>query len=279
MLGQKIILQTTPPEDWRPARQRSWRYGPNFLWNDPNKWPQQPIELNNQLSDQDEGVKGEKITVSTSALEENFWNVLFGRYMDSTWEKLRRLVAWLIQALHAFQRLWAASRGLDSSPAMLELKTSQTSIQELEAEKIIARNVQHQTYPKEYCNLESSKGPLVKLKPFMKERLLWVGGRLNRSDLDYNAKHPIILPGKHRITEMIILYYHSANGHVGPQQVLSETRQRFWIISGISSIWRVVQRCHECRHQSEQNRSQCLCHCWECHQIVTSWSIHLLLQA
>ena len=134
---------------------------------------------------------------------------------------------------------------------MLDQKTSQLSIIELEeAEEIIVRNVQCQTYPVEYCNLESSKGPLAKLKPFMKERLLRVGGRLNRSDLDYNAKHPMILPGKHRVTEMIILYYHLANGHVGPHQVLAETRQRFWIVGGVSSVRRVVQRCHECRRRN-----------------------------
>ena len=46
---------------------------------------------------------------------------------------------------------------------------------------------------------------------------------------------------------MIILHYHLGNGHVGPHQVLAKTRQRFWIINGISSVRRVVQRCHECR--------------------------------
>ena len=111
-------------------------------------------------------------------------------------------------------RLSAASSDLKR---LLEPKTSQTYIQELEeAEKIIVRNIQHQTYPEEYCNLESSKGPLAKLKPFMKERLLRVRGQLNQSELDYNAKRPMILPGKHRITDMITLYYHLANGHVGP---------------------------------------------------------------
>ena len=145
--------------------------GPIFLWKDPDEWPQEPIELNIQLSDQDEGVKREKITVSASTIEENFWNVLFGRY--STWEKLRGLVAWLARALHAFQRLRATSRGLDNSPAILKQKTAQPSIQELEeAEKIIVRNVQHWTFPEEYYNLESSKGLLAKLKPFKKEGLL-----------------------------------------------------------------------------------------------------------
>lgn len=231
-----VIREGSSPSQWRHVRSEDnpadytsiglkasetekleiWRCGPNFLWKDPNKWPQQPIELNIQLSNQDEGVKREKITVSTSALEENFWNVMFGRY--STWEKLRRLVALLIWALHSFQQL----RMTQKSWTIYLLCWSQRF-----PKPPYVRNVRHQTYPKEYCNLESSKGPLSKLKPFMKERLLQVGGRLNRSDFDYNAKHPMILPGKHRITEMIILYYHLANGHVGPHQVLAKTRQRF----------------------------------------------------
>ena len=98
-------------------------------------------------------------------------DALFGRY--STWEKLKRIVAWLIQEVHIFQQLQVTSRGPDNSPAMLELKTSQTSVLELEgAENVIVRNVQRETYPEEYCNLESGKSPLAKLKPFMKETLL-----------------------------------------------------------------------------------------------------------
>ena len=155
-----VIREGPSPSQWRHVRSEDnpedyasrglkaietgkpeiWKRGPSVSWKDPDEWPQQPIELNIQLSEQDEGVKREKITVSASAIEENFWNVLFGRY--STWEKLRRLVAWLVRALHAFQQLQATSRGLDNSPAMLKRKTPRPSILELEeAEKIIVRNV------------------------------------------------------------------------------------------------------------------------------------------
>ena len=60
----------------------------------------------------------------------------------------------------------------------------------------------------------------------------------------------MILPGKHRVTEMIILHYYYPNGHVGPHQLLAEIRQRFWIVNGVSSIRRVLRRCHECKHQN-----------------------------
>lgn len=69
-----------------------------------------------------------------------------------------------------------------------------------------------------------SKSPLAKLKPFVNDGVLRVGGRLDRADLSYDAKHPMKLPGEYRVTEMIILQYHFANGHVGPYQLLAETR-------------------------------------------------------
>ena len=112
------------------------------------------------------------------------------------------------------------------------------------------KNVQYQAFPEEFASPDSSKSPLAKLKPFLNEGLLRVGGRLDRTDLEYDAKHPMILPGKHRVTEMVVLHYHFANSHVGLHQVLAEIRQRFWIVNGISSIRRVIGRCHECKRQN-----------------------------
>ena len=75
---------------------------------------------------------------------------------------------------------------------------------------------------------------LAGLKTFEEEGILRVGGRLKHSDLQYNAKYPMILPGKHPITELIIRHYRHLNGHVGSYQVLAEIRQRFWIVKACS---------------------------------------------
>ena len=54
----------------------------------------------------------------------------------------------------------------------------------------------------------------------------------------------MILPGKHPVTELIIRHYHHLNGQVGSYQVLAEIRQRFWIVKGVSSVKRVLSKCH-----------------------------------
>jgi len=50
------------------------------------------------LLESDEGEKREKVTVGAATVHTDFWDTLFQRY--STWNRVRRVVAWLIRALH-----------------------------------------------------------------------------------------------------------------------------------------------------------------------------------
>ena len=95
-----------------------------------------------------------------------------------------------------------------------------------EAEKKIVKAVQAQSFPVE-TDKTVLTGQLARLKPFQDERILRVGGRLKHSELQYDAKYPMILPGKHQVTRLIVLHYHHLNGHVGSHQVLAEIRQRY----------------------------------------------------
>ena len=264
-----VIREGSKPSQWRHVRSEAnpadlasrgikaseteklevWKHGPDFLWKGSEEWPQQPADLHQELSDQDEGVKKEKITINACTEKEDFWDTLFERY--SMWEKLRRVVAWVTRAAHILLQLRTKSVASTVSPAKSEEKIPHLLLSDVEeAERRIVKNVQNQTFPEELSSPNLSKSPLAKLKPFVDDGVLRVGGRLDRADLSYDAKHPMILPGRHRVTEMIILHYHFANGHVGPYQLLAETRQHFWIVNGVSSIRRVLQRCHECKRQN-----------------------------
>ena len=54
-------------------------------------------------------------------------------------------------------------------------------------------------------------------------------GRLSNSDMEFESKFPIILPKKHRFTELIVLHVHELMGHEGLRVTLTELRSRFWI--------------------------------------------------
>ncbi len=148
-----------------------WKHGPDFLWKDSKEWPQQSIDLHQELSDQDEGVKKEKITVNACAEKEDFWGTLFERFLTS--EKLRRVVAWVIRGARMLLQLRTKLVAATFSPVKPEKKVSHLLFSDVEeAEIIIVKNVQIQTFPEELSNPNPSKGPLAKLKPFVNQGVL-----------------------------------------------------------------------------------------------------------
>lgn len=273
-----VIRQESVPDQWKHVRSELnpadyasrgikatesrklliWRQGPEFLWKEEEEWPPQPPEMSATLSETDEGVKKEKVTVGATTLQLDFWNSLFNKY--STWNRLRRTVAWLIRAVRKLIGVWPRKAERDCTKN-LQPSQETLSVSEVEqAERRIAKFVQRESFLNiqagEDCLSKEVKERFIRLKPISEDGVIRVGGRLDRSHLSYDAKHPIILPGKHPVTELIIRHYHHRNGHVGTNQVLAEIRQRFWIVSGISSVKRVLRKCHECRRQNAKMGEQ-----------------------
>ncbi|UYV75619.1 hypothetical protein LAZ67_13000765, partial [Cordylochernes scorpioides] len=99
----------------------------------------------------------------------------------------------------------------------------------------------------------SGKSNFRFLNPFLDaDGILRVGGRLQHSNLDYNQKHPIILPKRHHCTDLIIEHYHKQSLHSGLQTTLSMVSQKYWIISCKAAVKRVLNQCITCfKHRSK----------------------------
>ncbi len=92
---------------------------------------------------------------------------------------------------------------------------------------------------------------LLKLTPYLDEKgILRVGGRLQHSVLREDAKHPIILPAKHRLTELIIAEAHQQCLHSQTERTLYEVRASYWILQGRRAVRSVVKACFECRKRN-----------------------------
>lgn len=88
---------------------------------------------------------------------------------------------------------------------------------------------------------------IQKLKPFIDDAgFLRVGGRIQRSNLDYEAKHQLILPKNHFLTYLIIDYFHVLHLHVGPQTLQFLLSQRYWILSARDAVRHRTRRCIRC---------------------------------
>ena len=145
---------------------------------------------------------------------------------------------------------------MNSSPSISQTSRGELSVDEVQgAEREIIRHLQKPSFPKVIealqrvtRNQESSRQvrpelrklktttSLCKLNPVLDgEGILQVGGRLENAAISYDAKHQIILPYRHHVTNLIIQKYHEEAGHLGQEYVLSSLCQLYWIIKGRSA--------------------------------------------
>jgi len=84
-----------------------------------------------------------------------------------------------------------------------------------------------------------------KLDPFLDEDgVLRVGGRLEKSSIPYDVKHPIILPKKGQVRNLILCHYHQSVKHQGHGITQNEIRSSgYWIVGGSSVVSNHISKC------------------------------------
>ncbi|XP_072164399.1 uncharacterized protein [Diadema setosum] len=223
-----------------------WLEGPTFLWEEEENWPSPP-EVLQELPQEDVEVKKANVNavVSTDSLEE-----LLTRF--SSWNKLKRAFAWILR-YKAFLR----HKGDAGS-----VRTGHFTAKELEdAELEIIKQVQRKAFPAEMSS-EGKKGTppksgtLDKLNPINVEGVLRVGGRLGKSPLSDDLKHPLILPHDHHVTTLLVSHYHHDVGHSGAGMTWTALREKYWVIRGGATVRKVLGNCLQCKKRSSQRGQQ-----------------------
>ena len=82
--------------------------------------------------------------------------------------------------------------------------------------------------------------------------ILRVGGRLDRAELSYDAAHPMNLPKKHHIKQLIVADVHNRCRHAGVNHVLAQVRNRCWIIDGRQEVKNLDKECEVCERRRVQ---------------------------
>lgn len=106
------------------------------------------------------------------------------------------------------------------------------SVEELEkAELEIIRFCQWRRFTEELSRLQNGKGVkgcshIYRLCPLLEDGVLRVGGRLSRSSMPAEAKHPIILTKDFPISDILLRHIHQVVGHGGRNHMLSKLRER-----------------------------------------------------
>eukprot|EP00112_Aurelia_sp_Birch-Aquarium-sp1_P015837 Seg3537.1 transcript_id=Seg3537.1/GoldUCD/mRNA.D3Y31 product="hypothetical protein" protein_id=Seg3537.1/GoldUCD/D3Y31 len=72
-------------------------------------------------------------------------------------------------------------------------------------------------------------------------------GRLRNAGLALDQTHPILLPSKHRFTDLVIMESHQNIGHEKVGRTLAEVRSAFWIPRGRQVIKSLLRSCAICK--------------------------------
>ncbi|XP_031637273.1 uncharacterized protein LOC116349812, partial [Contarinia nasturtii] len=98
---------------------------------------------------------------------------------------------------------------------------------------------------------------IVKMSPFVDgDGLLRVGGRIKRSMMSFDTKHPIILHHDYRFSHLLVVEAHRRTLHGGTQLCIQYIRQRFWMIGVRKAVKKVSLKCMPCFRQRKEVADQ-----------------------
>ena len=263
----QMILDFTSPEQWRyvpssknPAdiasrglqfsqvhgpSTETWITGPAFLHQPKSFWPEQNW---NQLTD------GKHATYQLNDTESAFTAtvVTVKQPMDLLIEHYSDLMR-LKKACSVYQMVSRILKARVKKEEIPKAELDPFTVYNLErSEEYIVKYVQKQCFKQEMESLSRTSkvaagSSIRKLSPFVDNGFLRVGGRLSQSNLPFWTRHPILLPRKHHVTELIIAAHHQRLGHAGRNHVISSIRQHYWIVAINAAVRKHIFSCVPCR--------------------------------
>lgn len=219
-----------------------WWHGPQYLAN--IEYQHSAFQIASPLEDilPTDVESKDDVVDSTSKLQCNFCKIehgfnIFDRYSD--FNKLQTQVAYILRFKHNAKKGSVRNTGTLSPQEYSE------------ALKVIILYNQSIFFSNEINSLLNNKPcktSLCSLHPFLdNDKILRVGGRLtNAPNIHYDKMHPIILPKSSNLTKMMILKEHKRLLHAGAKLVLSSLSQKYWILSGLREIKKVLHPCIKC---------------------------------
>jgi hypothetical protein len=264
-----------------------WVNGPAFLRRSGTEWPMnESISESLDLPYDDPEIKKKVNVALVDHVKDDVIDRLILRYSD--WMKLKRVLGWVMlytrklrvsalkrkklreelsETVHSCDVLEQAvnkeiDRQLLTSKRSLQDRINTTYLSEdilMDTEMFIYRYVQEKHFPEELKCLQQQnhdpihkQSPLCRLDPFICDGVIRVGGRLDQSTLEYDARHPVIMPKDSPVSKLILEQTHKDVGHLGRNSMLSKLRQHHWIIGANASIRKLLLKCVTCtKHRAK----------------------------
>lgn len=227
-----------------------WWQGPDFLSEKHDKWPN---DVPHVTQEQLRLCRGEyKVSVFSAMVTKKVMkncleingNPLIDLY--STLSKLIRITAYVMRAFKKNER---QTIGFSNDQLNNSLEYWIRFTQHVHFEREIRSMQTHGNNP--------GKSDLVSLKPFFgKDGLLRVWGRIANAEINYDERHPIIIPAHSQFARLLMHEAHFKTKHGNVQIMLHYVRAKYWVIQSKRAALKVVKSCVRCIRYAQRTEEQ-----------------------
>ena len=140
--------------------------------------------------------------------------------------------------------------------------TKTLSVEEREGSQAgIFRLLQREQYAEEMKSLKAEKdilknSKILQFSPFIDQQVfIRAQGRIGKSQLNFETKHPILLHWKHHVVELFLQKEHKSSHHEGTKHVRNIVQQKFWILGIRNALRSIENKCIRCRNGRAQTKA------------------------
>ena len=160
----------------------------------------------------------------------------------STYQKLLRVAGWVLRFKNNLKAKISKNEPTESKILSIdELKNAANELIRIDQSV-------HYGEILESLIVNERKIPIInQLDLTLIDGLIRSKGRLENSNLNYEAKFPVLLHPDSPLTRLIVLELHKFTLHGGVNYVLGTLRRRFWLPRGRQVIKKITRKCVNCR--------------------------------
>ncbi|XP_071481170.1 uncharacterized protein [Diadema antillarum] len=219
-----------------------WQHGPDFLREPMSDWPEEG-KAEEKMPEMEKEMRKEQSVLNITQLPDED---VIDCAKFSSWRKLIRVTSYVLRFLRKLKA--KCKRETDESEKDTDCTLTPDDLQK--GENFLIEKAQQS------LKARVDKGELKTLSPYTDETgIIRVGGRVDKAEMSFEMKHPVLLPYEHWISTLITRHFHES-GHNGVAVTTAKARRRYWILKGHNLAKTVKFRCTVCRAFDHKTETQ-----------------------
>lgn len=222
-----------------------WKQGPEWLKKPQSQWPKSKLtvtpEMQTEIGKEVKASQGIYLSIftlnHTHYNTQGMQNQMKTRELltvSNSFKKVIRITAYALRFIKNTRM--KRNERYENYRKNGTMTTNLKPLELLEAARIWIRQAQLAAYKKELESINakeatfSQKRKIGGLKPYLDEHgVLRAGGRIDKADVPYDRKHPIIIPPRSRLAYLLISQAHDETKHGGVQAMMAFIRSQYCI--------------------------------------------------